>query len=192
MADTSDVMIDGPGRIDFVDPDSTECGEPTPPTGAQPEAVLDSLRAAYTTRNLDLFAKCLAPGFRYYMVDSGSDVFPSPTDEYRSRGQEIAIHRNMFDPDFKPRAPLRNLESIAVSFSLLIKEQYGDPRGSGWRLYCRAVWNLCNNQMAPKPFGIRHEGSFSLDVKPDSSGTGQWLIETWREEIGETYFSYRP
>jgi hypothetical protein len=192
IVDSSDVVIDGPGRIDIVDPDSTEDDDPTPPTGPPPEAVLDSLRVAYRTRNLDLFAELLAPGFRYYLVDSGSEVFPSPTDDYRNREQEIATHRNMLDLNFKPRAPLRNLESIAVSFTLLSKEQYRDPRGNGWRLHCRAVWNLWNNQMAPKPFGIRHEGRFSLDVRPDPSGDGQWLIETWREEIGETHFIYRP
>jgi hypothetical protein len=189
--DSSDVIIDGPGRIDFIDPDSTR--DDTPPTTvARPETVLDSLSLAYRTRSLDLLAYCLAPIFRYYTTHYESEILPAPSEQYWDREQEIAIHQNMFDPEFQARQPFRGADFITVSFTILQKESHGYPSRNRWKLICHAVWNFCNTQMAPKPFGIRHEGDASFVIGPDPEDPDRWLIETWWEEVGQTRFIYQP
>lgn len=190
--DSSDVIIDGPGRIDLVDPDSTKHDEPKPPVTTAPESVLEKLSEAYRDRDIDVFGQCLAEDYKYHHANSESAVLPTPAEEYWDREKEIIIHRNMFDPNFKPRNRFRSLELITVSFTLLRKEPYGDRSDNRWQLHCRAVWDLWNTQMAPKPLNIRHEGTLSLVVKLDSSDAEDWLIEIWQEDLGETRFVSRP
>lgn len=190
--DSLDVIIDGPGGINFFDPDSTRDDDTPPSTIARPETALENLSEAYSTCDLALFAYCLAPGFRYYTAHYESEIVPAPSEQYWDREQEIAIHQNMFNPNFKAREPFRSADFISASFTVLQKEPYGDRSRNRWKLTCHAVWNFCNTQMTPKPFGIRHEGDASFVIGVDPQDPDRWLIETWWEEVGQTRFIYQP
>jgi len=190
--DSSDVIIDGPGKTDFVSPDSTEDDDTPPSTIARPETVLENLSEAYSTRDLALFAYCLAPGFRYYTAHYESEIVPAPSERYWDREREIAIHQKMFNPNFRARESFRGADRISASFTVLQKEPCGDPSRNRWKLTCHAVWNFCNTQMTPKPFGIRHEGDASFLIGPDPEDPDRWLIETWWEDVGQTRFIYQP
>jgi len=155
----------------------------------EPESVLKALEEAYKSRDVIMLADLLAPDFLFYPALNGhGGGQQSPAEEHWDRGQEIAIHKNMFNPDFKDEDEWRGADHVDASFDLLRKEPVGG--GGGWELTCRETLTLCSIRLDPRPFGVRFEGLAYLVVRPDTEKPDRWLIETWRDGPGEITFIY--
>jgi hypothetical protein len=157
----------------------------------EPESVLKALAQAYRSRDADMVADLLAPDFRFYPANHGhGDSQQSPAEERWDRDQEIAIHKNMFNPVFVGKDGFRGADCVYATFELLGKERGGEADSSRWQLTCRVAWNLLHTRSDPEPFGIRFEGIAYLVVQPDPEEPRHWLIEAWREDPGEVKFIY--
>ncbi|MFH1219376.1 MAG: hypothetical protein V1694_02870 [Candidatus Eisenbacteria bacterium] len=171
-----------------IGPRPTREASPPPP---EPESVLEALGAAYGSRDVTMLADLLAPDFLFYPVlDRHGGGQQSHAVEHWDRDQEIAIHKNMFNPDFVGKDGFRGADCVYATFELLGKEPGGAADGGCWELTFRAVWSLLHARLDPAPFGVRFEGVARLVVKPDPEKPGHWLIETWREDPGEIRFIY--
>jgi hypothetical protein len=171
-----------------IRPRPAQEASPSPP---EPESILKALGEAYRSRDVTMVADLLAPDFLFYpALDRHGGGQQSPAEEHWDRDQEIAIHKNMFNPEFVGKDGFRGADYVYATFELLGREPGGEADSRCWELTSRAVWSLLHGRLDPEPFGVRFEGVAHLIVKPDPEKPGHWLIETWREDPGEITFIY--
>jgi hypothetical protein len=146
-------------------------------TEGRPEEVLEMLGRAYSTRDIGLLDRCLASDFKFYAsINSPSGLCAGAT---WGREQEIAIHRNMFDPTFHGIDSVPGATTMAVAFRILNDKQVAGAPSDLWEIRCAVHWYHLNSIAGSRPHGICASGETVFLVRRDAKTPDRWLIWRW-------------